>query len=86
MTDTKLYLLSKKIHRICVLIITALTFFMAGTGSYLKFTFVSTLFSFIDFGLVRTIHSNLSPLFSFVLAVMVITGIYMYVFPYVRRK
>jgi len=82
----KLYLFSKKIHRVLVLIITVIGVIMSITGVLLKYTFISTKFSFIDLGLVRFIHNSLSPFFVIIFFGMMITGIIMYLFPLVRNK
>lgn len=82
----KLYLFSKKIHRVLVLIITVIGVLMSITGVLLKYTFISTKFSFIDLGLIRFIHNNLSPFFVIIFFGMMITGIIMYLFPLVRNK
>lgn len=79
----KLYLLAKKIHRFLVLIITALAFVMAGTGAMMGF-------SWAPFGMnlakARYVHNQLSVVFTIVLALMVITGIAMYLLPYLIGK
>jgi len=82
----KLYLFSKSVHRILVLIISVIALFMSVTGILLKYTFITTKFSFFNLGQIRYIHNNLSPFFSFALFLMVATGIVMYVFPLTRNK
>jgi hypothetical protein len=83
---TKYYILSRKIHRYLVIIITVLTVIMAGTGTVLKFPVAFGSFGFINVGLVRFIHNNLSILFTIVLLLMAISGIIMYLFPYLNKK
>jgi H+/Cl- antiporter ClcA len=83
---TKIYLLSKSIHRILLLIILFIGLFMSVTGILLKYTFLATKFSFIDLGQVRYIHNNLSPVFSILFFMMALTGIIMYIFPLTRNK
>jgi hypothetical protein len=78
----KLYLYSKKVHRVLVLIITAMTLVMAGTGIMLEY---SVSFFGLDLGLVRYLHNKLSVYFTVVLALMLITGLHMYVFPVLNR-
>lgn len=82
----KLYLLSKKIHRILVLIISVIGILMAITGIILKYTFIATKFTFVDLGSVRFVHNNLSPVFSIVFLGMLATGLIMYLFPVLRNK
>jgi hypothetical protein len=82
----KLYLFSKSIHRILVIIISVTGIFMALTGILLKYTFIVNKFSFINLGQVRYIHNNLSPAFTILFFLMGITGIIMYIFPLTRKK
>jgi hypothetical protein len=77
---TKLYLWSKQIHRLTMFITSALVLVMAGTGMLLKYPIIS------DTGLIRRIHNNLSPIFGGALFIMMITGIYMYVFPLLKKR
>lgn len=83
---TNLYILSRKIHRILVLIISVIGILMAGTGILLKYTFIAIKFTFIDLGLIKFIHSNLSPYFAIVFFGMLITGLFMYLYPMLRNK
>ncbi|MFA5107261.1 MAG: hypothetical protein WC497_02955 [Patescibacteria group bacterium] len=82
------FLLSKKIHRLLVLLISALILVMATSGLLLKYPdFVSRSLSFIDLGLLRYIHNRLSPWFGGILTLMALTGLIMYFYPvYARRK
>jgi H+/Cl- antiporter ClcA len=86
MMMTKIYLLSKSIHRILLLIILFIGVLMSMTGILLKYTFLASKFNFIDLGQVRYIHNNLSPAFSIVFFMMALTGIIMYIFPLTRNK
>lgn len=81
-----LYILSRKIHRILVLIISVIGILMAITGILLKYTFIATKLTFIDLGLIRFIHNNLSPFFAVVFLGMLITGLIMYIFPLIRKN
>lgn len=83
---TNLYILSRKIHRIMVLIISVIGLLIAGTGILLKYTFISEKLSFIDLGLIRFLHNNLSPYFAIVFLGMLITGLFMYLYPMLRNK
>lgn len=82
----KLYLFSKSIHRILVILISVVGLFMAVTGILLKYTFLVTKLSFFDLGLIRYLHNNLSPIFVFLFFLMGITGIIMYIYPLTRKK
>ncbi len=83
----KFYLFCRKIHRIFVLTIVVLTIIMAGTGSLLKYSSFASKISFIDLGLVRYLHNNLSPWFTLALVIMTLTGLVMYFYPwYIKRK
>ena len=81
---TKYYLLAKKLHRILVLIITILSLLMALTGLILKYPALSL--NLINLGLVRYLHNQLSPLFGIVLTLMIITGIWMYLYPALQKR
>ena len=82
------YLFSRKIHRLFVLLITALALVMSGSGLLLKYPeFVSRSLSFIDLGLLRYVHNRLSPWFGVLLVLMALTGVIMYFYPvYTKRK
>lgn len=83
---TKYYLLARKIHRYLVLITVTLIIFMATTGGLLKYTFFSAKIPFIDLGLIRFLHNNLSPFFSFILFLMAVTGSFLFLFPYLPKR
>jgi hypothetical protein len=86
MMTTKLYILSRKIHRILVMIISVIGILMAITGVILKYPFISKNLSFLDLGLIRYLHNNLSPYFTIVFLLMSITGIFMYLFPLLKKS
>ncbi len=80
----KLYLLAKKIHRFLVLIITAIMAIIIWTGMMMKY-------SWAPFGMnlakARYVHNQLSVIFTIVLALMAITGVAMYLVPFlIKRK
>ena len=81
-----MFLLSKKIHRFLVIIIATIGVLMAGTGILLKYTIISKKLTFIDLGLIRSLHNNLSPYFAVVFLGMLITGLVMYLFPMLKNK
>lgn len=81
----KLYLWTKTLHRIFLYLASYLIIFMSFTGIILKYPFFSR-FTFLDLGLLRSLHNEFSIYFVVSLGVMMITGIYMYLFPILRRK
>ena len=82
---TKLYILSRQIHRLLVFVMTALLMVMALTGLVLKYTFIADKLSFINVGYIRYLHNNMSPYFTVVLCLMLMSGLYMYIFPLLRK-
>jgi len=79
----------KKIHRFLVLIIIPLGLFMAGTGTLLKFpAFGAKYLSFLDLGQIRYLHNQISVYFTAVLLLMMISGVWMYIYIWLqgRRK
>ncbi|VVA44469.1 conserved hypothetical protein [Candidatus Roizmanbacteria bacterium] len=86
MMSTSLYLLAKKIHRLLVLIIAVIGVLMAVTGTLLKYTLISKKLTFIDLGLMRSLHNNLSPYFAVVFLGMLITGLIMYLYLLIPKK
>lgn len=67
------YLLARQIHRLLVLIVTAIFLVMATTGLLIRFP------------LARFIHGNLSTIFVIVLGLMAVSGLTMYFFPVLRK-
>jgi len=82
MKNTYLFLLSKKIHRLLVILIILLGIIMTITGYMIK---VRLYFPF-DPRAIRMIHSTISLYFAGVLGAMSLTGLYMYLFPYLGKK
>jgi Trk-type K+ transport system membrane component len=83
----KLLRYARYLHRVLVLLITALTLFMAGTGIILRYTvFSAKHFSFLDLGQVRYLHNRLSVVFTVLLLVMALTGWLMYLIPAILRR
>lgn len=83
---TMLYLWAKKNHRFLVPIVIFLSLIMLTTGVMMKYEQALQKFSSINFTLVRSFHSNTSTYFSIVLTAMLITGTYMYIYPWLQRK
>ncbi len=75
-----LYLKSKTIHRIAMLLTIILALAMSVTGIFLKYVGWSIKMG-INLGMIRYIHNNLSSIFSVVLFVMIISGLVLYVVP-----
>lgn len=59
-----------------------MTLIMAGTGLLLKYTSWANNLPFLDLGMMRYIHNNLSVLFTVVLGLMALTGLVMYLYPW----
>ena len=79
---TNVYMISRKIHRILVLIILVLGLLMTITGILLKYTSIATEYlTRIDLNFVRYLHNQLSTYFGAILILMTITGIWMYFYP-----
>ena len=72
------YSVSRKVHRILVLAIVITLIAMGVTGLVLKYG--------SDDGTMRYIHNNLSPLFTIILVIMAVTGLYMYIHPWLARR
>jgi hypothetical protein len=85
MTTTDLFIKARKIHRVFVLVITTLSVLMAVTGIFIKYSSIANFFN-LDQSLLRYIHNELSPFFTFTLLLMAATGIYLYLFPYLKKK
>lgn len=77
----KLNIIARKIHRILVVATVLLGLSMMTTGSLLKFP----LFT-LDYIMVRSVHNNLSTFFSAALFMMMVTGLFMYLFPYLNKQ
>jgi uncharacterized iron-regulated membrane protein len=80
---TKLYLLSKVLHRVSLYFTSLLIVFMSLTGICLKYP-QANLFH-LDMGLIRSLHSNFSLYFVLALFIMMITGLIMYIYPELRK-
>ncbi len=79
----KLYIFAKQIHRLLVIAITGLGAVMALTGFILKYP---GLLGVGNLGLVRFVHSTMSTAFGIVLVFMVLTGLVMYLVPWVQKR
>ena len=75
----KLFILSCKIHRLLVFMMSAAGLVMAVTGIFIKYQTG-------DAGQMRFVHSQMSVIFTVLLVLMTLTGLNMYLFPIFRRK
>jgi hypothetical protein len=82
MKNAKLYLVAKKMHRVLVVLIILLTIPMSLTGVMMK---TGNYFPFDPLA-IRMIHSTISLYFTGVFGAMSLTGLYMFIFPYLKNK
>lgn len=81
-----IYLLSRKVHRVLVLVISVSTLLMTITGLILKYPRISNVVP-LDPITMRSLHNVASPYFGVLLSLMAITGLVMYFYPiYIKRK
>lgn len=84
---TQTYTLARKIHRLFMFIILALSLLMGGTGIVLKFPSITTNYlTFIDLAQARYLHNQLSTYFSIILFLMALTGLWMYIYPAIQKQ
>ncbi|MFA6909225.1 MAG: hypothetical protein WC289_05095 [Patescibacteria group bacterium] len=84
MTNT--FTITKKIHRMLMLMIMTIGLFMAATGLLLRYqSFTSEYFPLLSLGQIRFLHNKLSVYFAIILILMIITGLWMYFYPVVTR-
>ena len=79
-----LFLFSRTVHRLLVLVISFLAMTMAFTGFFMKYTDLAP--SFMDLGAITALHNGLSIWFTITLVLMTISGLFMYFIPYLRTK
>ena len=82
MRNAQVYLWCKKIHRYLVLAIATLGILMGGTGYMMH----ENTYILLPAAQIRTLHNNFSVTFAVVLGVMTLTGLYMFIFPYLKAK
>jgi len=80
----KLYLYSKTIHRLLVLVVTVLGLTMMLSGVVLKYPDLPFI-SLLSYPFMRELHSTTSTFFSIGLFGMIVTGIILFIFPYLRK-
>ncbi len=88
-----LYLLCRKIHRFSIFLVIPLGLTMMASGLLLKQSLENEPNEFLAGYLtpdlliwIRLIHRSLSTPFAIILAVMMLTGGFMYLFPWLNRK
>lgn len=78
MKNTKVFLFCKTIHRYLVPLLTLLTILMVATGYFMN----EGMYFGFDPITVRYMHGSASTFFALVLIIMTITGLYLFLFPY----
>ncbi|OGG08861.1 hypothetical protein A2154_02200 [Candidatus Gottesmanbacteria bacterium RBG_16_43_7] len=81
MNLTKLSILARKTHRLLVLLIIIFGLPMTITGTTMKYPYLSP----IDESLARSLHNLLSPFFALIFLSMMLTGGYMYIYPWLQK-
>ena len=76
---------SRLLHKASAITTSILGGVMTITGLALKFPQVFKL-PFLSPSFVRFLHNALSPFFAAALGVMILTGLFMYVFPWILKK
>jgi hypothetical protein len=83
MNLVKLTIWSRKIHRYLVILISVIGLVMMVTGFKMhKVLEGEDVLPFLDYTATRTLHNQLSTLFAIVLGLMIATGIFMYIYPW----
>lgn len=81
-----LFLLCRKIHRLSIFLTIPLGLVMTLTGLFLRSDRFVFYLTFVDLRAIRALHRNLSPVFAVVLLIMMLTGLFMYLFPWLNQK
>lgn len=81
----KLYLLAKSIHRLLVVLIVGLGLIMSFTGTVMKFPNLSE-FMGVDLVSMRSLHNFISAYFVVIFLLMMFTGVYLFLFPYLKKR
>jgi len=82
----KLYQWAKTLHRTALFGMVGLGLVMGFTGSLLKFTKLTVLIPGINVSFIRYLHNEFSPFFSVFLGLMILSGLYMYWYPWYTQK
>jgi hypothetical protein len=80
MKNPTLYRYARRIHRYLVVIVLILSVLMMTTGYFMH----KRMYFGLDPVTVRYLHGSISTLFSIVLGGMLATGVYLFLFPYLR--
>jgi len=81
------YPLARKIHRLCVLGMVVFGLIMGTTGSLMKYAqFVVVAMPSVDLLLARKIHNTMSPFFAIIFGIMMVSGGYMYLYPWFLKR
>lgn len=78
--------IARKIHRFLVLTLTIFSLIIAFTGLFLKYPFISSRLNFLDLGMMRYIHNQLSPWLTVTLLLMALSGVLLYFSPWSRKS
>lgn len=82
---TKIYIVSRMVHRVLVLAVTFSALIMTVTGFLMKFPKTAKLFN-VGSDRLRFIHSNFGVIFLIILFLMTLTGLIIYFYPLSRKK
>ncbi|OGK20188.1 hypothetical protein A2866_01650 [Candidatus Roizmanbacteria bacterium RIFCSPHIGHO2_01_FULL_39_8] len=83
---SSLYLLCKKIHRITMFIAVILILIMSFTGTFMKFPFLLAYFGLFTIAQLTQWHSLFSPYFALTILIMLVTGVFMYLYPILKKE
>jgi uncharacterized iron-regulated membrane protein len=86
LTLVKLFQWAKTLHRTALFGMVILSLLMGATGSIMRFPVTADRLLNPNFQLVRSLHSQLSPYFSIFLILMMVSGLYMYFFPWYTKR
>jgi hypothetical protein len=85
MTLGKLAVYARKLHRILVLFISVLSLIMIATGLTLRGGDEAGEKPFINYNVAWSVHGAVSVFFAIVLGLMLITGLYLYLYPWIQK-
>lgn len=86
MTLITLFQWSKSLHRLALFGVVGLAAIMGLTGMLLKFPKAARFLPGVDLNLVRYLHNEFSLYFSLFLITMILTGLYMYWYPWYAKR
>jgi len=86
MSLVKLSIWARKIHRYLVILISVIGLVMMVTGYKMKqATEGVVVLPFIDYHAARVLHNQLSTLFAVILGIMMLTGIFLFLYPWIIK-